>query len=88
MSGVFCGQALASTESATSGQSATYQCLSVLPGRLGRGKFVQGVCIQTYVEGCAGVHSNICTGVCIQTYLEGCAFKSSERGVRGVCIQI
>ena len=40
MSAVFCGQALASTESATSGQSATSQCLSALPGRLGRGKFV------------------------------------------------
>ena len=40
MSAVFCGQALVSTESATSGQSATSQCLSALPGRLGRGKFV------------------------------------------------
>ena len=40
MSAVFCGQALASTESATSGQSANSQCLSALPGRLGRGKFV------------------------------------------------
>jgi len=37
---VFCGQALASTECATSGQSATSQCLSALPGRPGRGKFV------------------------------------------------
>jgi len=33
-------QALVSTESATSGQSATSQCLSALPGRLERGKFV------------------------------------------------
>ena len=32
--------ALASTESATSRQSATSQCLCELPGRLGRGKFV------------------------------------------------
>ena len=40
ISGVFCGEALASTESTTSGQSATSQCLSALPGRLGRGKFV------------------------------------------------
>ena len=34
---VFSGQALASTESATSGQSATFQCLSAVPDRLGRG---------------------------------------------------
>jgi len=40
MSAIFCGQALASTESAISGQSATSQCLSALPGRLERGKFV------------------------------------------------
>ena len=40
MSVVFCGQALTSTESATSGQLATSQCLSTLPGRLGRRKFV------------------------------------------------
>jgi len=40
MSAVFCGQVLASTESATSGQLATSQCLSALPGRLRRGKFV------------------------------------------------
>jgi len=33
MSAVFCGQALASTESATSGQSAASQCLSALQGR-------------------------------------------------------
>jgi len=39
MSAVFCGQVLASTESATSGQSDTSQCLSALPGRLGRVKF-------------------------------------------------
>jgi len=38
---VFCGQALVSIESATSGQSASSQCLSALPGRLGRGKFVR-----------------------------------------------
>jgi len=31
---VFCGQVLVSTESATSGQSPTCQCLSALPGRL------------------------------------------------------
>jgi len=37
----FCGQALASMESATSKQSATSQCLSALPGRLGSGKFVR-----------------------------------------------
>ena len=37
---VFCGQILASTESATSGQSATSRCLSVLPGCEGRLKFV------------------------------------------------
>jgi len=37
---VFCGQALSSTESATSGQSATSPCLSALPGQLGKGKFV------------------------------------------------
>jgi len=36
----FCGKTLASTESATSGQSATSRCLSALPGQLGRGKFV------------------------------------------------
>ena len=44
MPAVFCGQVLASLESATSGQSATSQCLSdglsALPGWLGRGKFV------------------------------------------------
>jgi len=40
ISAVFCGQALASTESTTSGQSSTSQCLSALPGRLGRGKFI------------------------------------------------
>jgi len=40
MSAVFCGQALASTESATSGHSATSRCLSALLGRQGRGKFV------------------------------------------------
>ena len=40
MSAVYCGQTLASTESATSRQSATSQCLSALPGRLWRGKFV------------------------------------------------
>jgi len=40
MSPVFCRQALASTESATSGQSATSQCLSALPGQLGGGKYV------------------------------------------------
>jgi len=37
---VFCGQSLVSTESATSRQSATSQCLSALPARLVRGKFV------------------------------------------------
>jgi len=40
MSAVFCGQGLASMESATSGQLATSQCLSALPSWLGRGKFV------------------------------------------------
>jgi len=41
MSAVFCGQALASTESATSEQSAIsqFEYLSALPGQLGRGKF-------------------------------------------------
>jgi len=41
MSTVFCGQVLTSTESATSGQSTGSQCLSALPGRLGRVKFVR-----------------------------------------------
>jgi len=40
MSAVFCGQVLVSSESATSGQSATSRCLSVLPGLLGRAEFV------------------------------------------------
>jgi len=40
MSAVFCGQVLISTKSATSGQSATSQCLSALPNRLRRVKFV------------------------------------------------
>ena len=40
MSPVFCGQVLTSTESATSWQSATSQCLSALPGRLGTANFV------------------------------------------------
>ena len=37
---VFCGQVLTSTESATSWQSTTSQCLSALPGRLGTANFV------------------------------------------------
>ena len=40
MSVVFCGQILASTESATSVQSLISQCLGALPGRLRRIEFV------------------------------------------------